>query len=518
VTLPERPVTILIAALGGEGGGVLADWIIAAATTRDYPVQSTSIPGVAQRTGATTYYVEIYPAKLSDLEGRRPVMTLTPAPSYVDVMVASELLEAARAMQNGYVTPDRTTLIASTHRIYTVAEKMQMGDGRFDSEVVLKAAKTLAKRAVLFDMQAQAEGAGTVISAVMFGALAGSGALPLSRGECEAAVRAGGKGAEASLRGFAAGFEAAAEGAARAAPGEKRSRPSPEVKLRPIFPAETQPILREGASRCIDFQDQRYAILYLDRLDPIANLDHAIDGYKLTIETGRFLALWMCYEDVIRVADLKTRRSRFERIREEVQAGPGEPVHVTEFLKPGLEELAAVLPRWIAGPLKWLARITGLAGKLNVGMHVRTTSVSGFLLLRCLASLRPLRPLTSRWREEQALIGRWLTAVIAAAKHHSGLALEIALCARLIKGYGETHARGKSNFLRILDTLIEGEVVSDPEARAKGIRAARESALADPEGRKLEQSLESQGIAPQPPRPKPMKFMRRPKSDGRKAA
>ena len=518
MTLPERPVTILIAALGGEGGGVLADWIIAAATTRDYPVQSTSIPGVAQRTGATTYYVEIYPAKLSDLEGRRPVMTLTPAPSYVDVMVASELLEAARAMQNGYVTPDRTTLIASTHRIYTVAEKMQMGDGRFDSEVVLKAAKTLAKRAVLFDMQAQAEGAGTVISAVMFGALAGSGALPLSRGECEAAVRAGGKGAEASLRGFAAGFEAAAEGAAHAAPGEQRSRASPEVKLRPIFPAETQPILREGASRCIDFQDQRYAILYLDRLDPIANLDHAIDGYKLTIETGRFLALWMCYEDVIRVADLKTRRSRFERIREEVQAGPGEPVHVTEFLKPGLEELAAVLPRWIAGPLKWLARITGLAGKLNVGMHVRTTSVSGFVLLRCLASLRPLRPLTSRWREEQALIGRWLTAVIAAAKHHSGLALEIALCARLIKGYGETHARGKSNFLRILDTLIEGEVVSDPEARAKGIRAARESALADPEGRKLEQSLESQGIAPQPPRPKPMKFMRRPKSDGRKAA
>jgi indolepyruvate ferredoxin oxidoreductase, beta subunit len=519
VTLPERPVAILIAALGGEGGGVLADWIIAAATTRDYPVQSTSIPGVAQRTGATTYYVEIYPAKLSDLEGRRPVMTLTPAPSYVDVMVASELLEAARAMQNGYVTPDRTTLIASTHRIYTVAEKMQMGDGRFDGEVVLKAARTLAKRAVLFDMQALAQEAGTVISAVMFGALAGSGALPLSRGECEAAVRAGGKGAEASLGGFAAGFEAAAaEGAARTPSEGKRPRAFPEVKLRPIFPAETQAMLREGASRCIDFQDSRYAVLYFDRLEPIANLDHAIDGYKLTVETARFLALWMCYEDVIRVADLKTRRSRFERIREEVQAGPGEPVHVTEFLKPGLEELAAVLPRWIAGPLKWFARITGLAGKLNVGMHVRTTNVSGFLLLRCLASLRPLRPLTSRWKEEQALIGRWLTAVTAAAKHHSGLALEIALCARLIKGYGETHARGKANFLRILETLVDGELIGDAEARAKAIRSARESALADPEGRKLEQSLEAQGIAPQPPRPKPMKFMRRPKPDGRKAA
>jgi indolepyruvate ferredoxin oxidoreductase beta subunit len=519
MALPERPITILIAALGGEGGGVLADWIIAAANSRDYPVQSTSIPGVAQRTGATTYYVEIYPAKLSDLEGKPPVMTLTPAPAYVDVMVASELLEAARAMQNGFVTPDRTTLIASTHRVYTVAEKMQMGDGRFDSDVVLKAARTLARRTVLFDMHAQAEGAGTVISAVMFGALAGSGVLPLSRGECEAAVRGGGKGAEASLKGFAAGFDAAAAStAAQVTLEAKRSRVSPEVRLRPIFPAETQAMLREGASRCIDFQDRRYAVLYFDRLEPIANLDHATDGFRLTIETARFLALWMCYEDVIRVADLKTRRSRFERIREEVQAKPGEPVRVTEFLKPGLDEFTALLPRWLARPLKWLARVTGLADKLNVGLHVKTTSVSGYLLLRCLAALRPLRPLTSRWREEQVLIGRWLTAITAAAKYHPGLALEIALCGRVIKGYGETHARGKSNFLRILETLVERAAISDPEARAKAIRAAREGALADPEGRKLEQSLEAQGIAPLPPRPKPVKFMRRPKPDGRKTA
>jgi len=207
--LPERPITTLIAALGGEGGGVLADWIVAAATAQDYPVQSTSIPGVAQRTGATTYYIEIYPAKTSELGGRRPVMTLTPAPGCVDVMVASELLEAGRAMQNGYVT-ERTTLVASTHRVYTVAEKMQMGDGRFDGETVVKAAQLMAKRAILFDMQAQTHAAGTVISAVMFGALAGSGALPLSRTDCEAAVRSAGKGAEASLKGFAAGFDATA--------------------------------------------------------------------------------------------------------------------------------------------------------------------------------------------------------------------------------------------------------------------------------------------------------------------
>ena len=517
MTLPERPITILIAALGGEGGGVLADWIIAAATARDYPVQSTSIPGVAQRTGATTYYVEIYPAKISELGARRPVMTLTPAPCYVDVMVASELLEAGRAMQNGFVTRDRTTLIASTHRIYTVAEKMQMGDGRFDSEVVLKAARTLAKRAVLFDMQAQANAAGTVISAVMFGALAGSGTLPLSRGDCEAAIRSGGKGAEASLKGFAAGYEHAAE-PMMATQEKKRLRSSPAEPLRPAFPDETHAILAEGVARCADFQDRNYANLYLDRVEPVANLDSAADGYKLTIETGRFLALWMCYEDVIRVADLKTRGSRFKRVREEVQAKPHEPVHIVEFLKPGVDEFTALLPRFLARPLKALAEASGLANKLNVGMHVKTTSICGFVLMRLLAWLRPFRPLTSRWNEEQALIGRWLGAIAAAAKRDAGLALEIALCGRLIKGYGETRKRGMGNFLRILDTLVEGNAVPDDRARIEAIRKAREAALADPEGRKLEHSLETHGIAPLPPRPKPIVFSRRKPGEHRRAA
>jgi indolepyruvate ferredoxin oxidoreductase beta subunit len=276
-------------------------------------------------------------------------------------------------------------------------------------------------------------------------------------------------------------------------------------------------MLEEGAARCTAFQHRDYASLYLDRLEQIANVDHT-DGYKLSNETGRFLALWMCYEDVIRVADLKTRRSRFERVREEVQAKPHEPVHIVEFLKPGLDELTAVLPRFLARPLKGLARVSGLADKLNVGMHVKTTSISGFLLLRLLAWLRPLRPLTSRWNEEQALIGRWLAAIATAAKRDVSLALEIALCGRLIKGYGDTHKRGKGSFLRILDTLVESDAVPDDRARIDAIRKAREAALADPEGRKLEQSLETHGIAPLPPKPKPVKFMRRPQPESRRVA
>ena len=524
-TLPARPLSVLVAALGGEGGGVLADWIIAAATARDYPVQSTSIPGVSQRTGATTYYVEIYPATRAALGGRRPVMTLTPSPGWVDVMIASELLEAGRAMQNGYVSPERTTLIASTHRIYTVLEKMHMADGRYDSQRVLDAAQQLARQRVLFDMQSEASDAGTVISAVLFGALAGSAALPLSRADCEDAIRASGKGVQASLRGFAAGYAqavcaisapeamptAASTAVSTTAPALANHAslpPSLQAALNAL-PAAAQPMLREGLARCLDFQDIAYAELYLSRMQAIARLD-ADPAAKLSSETARFLALWMCYEDVIRVADLKTRLSRHARVRSEVQARPGEALRITEFLKPGLDEVAALLPPALSSRLRQWAHRRGLTDRLNKGLYVQTTSLHGFLMLRLLAWLRPLRRKTARWHEEQALIERWLHCVAEAAREEPGLTLvlELALCGRLIKGYGDTHRRGKDNFLRILDTLANSTALQ-PAARAIAIRQARLAALADPEGRALDGTLASHGITPLPPKAKPLNFVRK---------
>src|ERR1043165_4772375 len=162
-----RPVTLLIAALGGEGGGVLTDWIVSAAEACGLPVQSTSIPGVAQRTGATTYYVEIFPVPLAKLGGKRPVLALAPGVGDVDLVVASELLEGGRQISLGFVTADRTLLIASVSRVYLTVEKMQMGDGRYDSERLLKAAEQNAQARILFDMETAAKQAGAIVNAVM---------------------------------------------------------------------------------------------------------------------------------------------------------------------------------------------------------------------------------------------------------------------------------------------------------------------------------------------------------------
>jgi indolepyruvate ferredoxin oxidoreductase beta subunit len=472
MSVPERSLTVLVAALGGEGGGVLADWLMHAATACGFPAQATSIPGVAQRTGATTYYLEIFPAKREALGGREPVMSLTPSPGNVDVMVASELLEAGRALQNGYVSPDRTTLIASTHRIYATVEKMQMADGRFPEERVLSAAQQLSKHAVLFDMRKLAEDSGTVINAVLFGAMAGSGALPLPRAACESAIMRAGKGATASLRGFAAGYDIAAG-----------ALPAPASPARPV-PPETREILELGAARMRDYQGEAYARLYLERIATLGNADP-----KLVGETGRQLALWMSYEDIIRVADLKTRRTRFERVRREVGAQDAEPVVVVDYLKPGVEEVASLLPPSLGRRLLAWAERRGKLDAYNVGMHIRTSGIGGYLLMRSLALLKPWRPRSHRFAEEQALIERWLAAVRSAAPHSTALALEIAACAGLLKGYGETHRRGKANFSAIFDELVEIPAAGDVAARAAAIRKAREAALADPEQKALENAL-----------------------------
>lgn len=500
----QRPVTLLIAALGGEGGGVLTDWIVSAAAAEGYPVQSTSIPGVAQRTGATTYYVEIFPVRLAELGGRLPVFALYPAPGDVDVMVASELIEAGRAMENGFVSPDRTTLIASTHRVYAIAERSAMSDGIFDGARIVKAAEELAKRAVLFDFQALAEKHGSVINALLLGAVAGAGNLPLRPEALEDAIRASGIAVEANLAGFAAGRacvrgETAAPPAAEPRPrswlGRALSVESLVERVRAAFPGEAHAVLEQGVRRLADYQGASYAALYLDRLAPVLAADKAAgglgQGFALTREAGRYLALWMSYEDVIRVAELKTRRDRFAAVRQEANAKADEPVRITEFLKPGVEEVAAVLPPALGTRLLAWADRRGGRHRMHVPMRVRTDTVGGFLRLWLLARLKGWRPRTHRYADEQARIGRWLEAVAAAAGRDYGLALEVVECANLLKGYGETHARGRGNFERIFTSVVAPALAGGaaPDRARDTVRRAREAALADPEGARLDEVL-----------------------------
>ncbi len=536
---PDRTWTVLIAALGGEGGGVLSNWLVDAASEDRRTVQATSVPGVAQRTGATTYYVEIGPRRGGGGDGTGAdgapggdappegapagsvpgsggrVMALLPTPGNVDLLVASELLEAGRAAQNGMITPERTTVIASTHRMFAIAEKSAMGDGRFNDERVRRAVRELSRRHVLTDLGKVAERAGTVLSSVLLGAIAGSGALPISRERLRGAIERAGIAVEANQRGFDAGYrlfddEAVAgpdiaperETDAAASPDAASSPvPSPAAERLDALPEPVREFARMGVERTADYQDARYAALYLDRIEgllarmaastptaaaPAAGAPEPEAPHAAAREVARQLALWMCFEDLIRVADLKTRRARIERVRAEVRAKPGQPVRITEFLKPGVDEWCSVLPGWLARPILRAADRGGWRRRLNVGLHVRTSSVSGFLLMWTLARLKRLRRGMHRFREEQGRIETWLGRVGEAYGASPALAVEVAKCANLVKGYGDTHERGVRNFERTMGCLAACTAAPDP---AGSLRALREAALADPDGGRLDDAI-----------------------------
>lgn len=496
-----HPFTLLIAALGGEGGGVLTNWIVDAANEAGLVVQSTSIPGVAQRTGATTYYVEIYPVPRAALKGTVPVLALNPGPGDVDLVVSSELLEAGRAIASGFVTRDRTTLIASTHRVYAISERMGMGDGRFDMGRLFKSVEDNAKRALLFDMEEAARDAGCPINAVMLGAIAGSGVMPIPVERFEAGVRAEGKAVDANLRGFRAGLALVGNAPARPGVASAAKRPEPRARsaedlLRRVdatMPEAARGFVSEGVRRLVRYQSVAYAARYLARLAPIAEIDRKLGaGGKLARETGRHLAVRMSYEDIIRVAQAKVDPARFIRVAAEANVKPGQPFTVVDYFKPGFEELCSILPpSWARGILR-VAERRGWLNRVYWGMHVNTMSVSGYLRVWLLAKLRPWRPYTYRYTEEQVEIDRWLGRIRQAAPKSLDLALEIAECARLIKGYGDTHRRGSWNFHLIESRLILPALAGrlNPGFAADGIASARTAALADPDGKSLERCLE----------------------------
>ncbi len=521
----EQPIKIAILAMGGEGGGVLADWLVELAKRGGYTSQMTSVPGVAQRTGATIYYLELFRLR-PEHSARQPIFALMPGPGDVDIVIASELMEAGRAVQRGLVTSDRTTLIASTHRVYSMTEKMAMGDGRVDSGQLKLAINAAARRLVSADFAKLAGEHATVISAPLFGALAGSGALPFERELFEKTIRASGVGVKASLSAFEAAFvqasrssqSAGASGfaadtsnlqdplARRSDPAASQSDPmasqsdpmagqsdplgrlGPRLEhLLPLIRSDFNPAVHATIAhaliRLADYQDTAYAEEFLMRLGKVAVLDKTKEDALLLGETARHLALWMSYEDTIRVADLKTRSDRFKRVADEQGLQNQQLLQIREFMHPRVEEIADTLPApWGRALLanNWLRRF--VERFTRNGRVVHTSSIRGFLMLHAIARLRRWRRSSLRFSVEHAHIAIWLQTIESLAANNYALAVEFAKTQGLVKGYGDTHSRGIKNYGLILAKLPSLRQLDDAPVR---LRRLTEAALADESGSRL---------------------------------
>jgi indolepyruvate ferredoxin oxidoreductase beta subunit len=493
-------IKLAVMAVGGQGGGVLTGWLEDLARANGYAAQATSVAGVAQRTGATVYYVEMAPEAPA---AGAPVFSLMPAAGDVDIMIASEMMEAGRAIIRGFVTPDRTILIASTHRALAVSEKTAPGNGIADSDEVLAAAGIAARRVIAADFDRVAVETGSVISASLFGALAGSGALPFPREAFEAAIRASGKGVDGSLRAFAAAFEVAGAGGAQTEPVTPPRPATPAVRgpaaamaawnaltaRAAAYPPPVAEMALAGLRKVVDFQDPAYGADYLSRLDGVLAVDDPARGHVLTREAAKHVANAMAYDDVIRVADLKTRGRRFDRIRAEMGVGEGQVLRLTEFLHPRAEEIAGLLPAGIGARVeadpRWMARFTHWFDRSR---RMRSDGLRAFLALYLLGGLRGWRRKTLRHAREVEHLGRWLSTALAYRVADYDLAVEVLRCRRLIKGYSDTHARGLSKFDRVLAATA---LVAGRDDAADWCRRLREAALKDEDGKALDGAVET---------------------------
>jgi len=502
-------LSVLISAVGGQGGAVLTEWLTQAAVREGYPVQSTSIPGVAQRTGSTIYYFELFPVLEADLGGRRPHFSLYPSPGHVDVVLAAEFLELGRTIEQGFVSPDRTVSIASTHRLFSIHEKTPVGDGVFPREELARLARQFSKRFIGFDALALARrvGMGQEVNAILMGALAAAGILPIRPESYAAAIEAHGVAVANNLKAFRAGFEHVQFEKFEKAPAPaqesweefKRARSGRlgrrgasflEViaDIERDYPEALQRTLGESVARLVDYQDARYARLFLGWVAEVKAFDRP-PGWRLTERYARQLALWMTYEDGIRVADYKTRPERFRRIATENAARDDQLVVVTDYLKPDIDEITGILPRVLIGRFaRWAETRWAGENKPTFAQHVRTTTALGYLRLWLLARLRPLRPASWRYAKEHAMIAKYRRAVLHSAALDPELGEAVAHLARVVKGYGQVRRRCLAALERVLDGVVIPLVELDRRI-GNGYRLSRAAVektrlllLASPEG------------------------------------
>lgn len=482
---------IAILAVGGQGGGVLSNWVADLAEMGGFDAQVTSVAGVAQRTGATIYYVEMAPKSADGA-----VFALAPSPGDVDVLIASELMEAGRAVQRGFATPDRTTLIASAHRILAVNEKQVPGDGRGNSAEVFESLQQNAKKLICFDMEKLAADNGSVISSSLFGALARSGALPFSVGLYEKVIERSGKGVKASLRSFRAvlAFDekenpAPSPQAAHIAAGPNKLLTEWNGLLDRVahLPPNVHSIAIAALRKVVDYQDTAYGSEYLDHLDRVLDTDRADQSYRLTETAAKYVANAMCYDDIIRVADLKTRASRNVRLRDEQQIPADGLVQITEYFHPRVEELTSILPTGLARQAERSPLMQKLLGWLaGDGKRLRTDRLRGFIMLWALAGLRRSRRRLQRHGTETAHLEKLMALAAETVKTDYALAVEIYKCQRLIKGYSDTHQRGVSKF----DTVLSGlDDLTGRNDAADWLRRLRDAALQDEKGEALNGAL-----------------------------
>ena len=520
----------------------MTDWLVNTARIANTPIQATSIPGVAQRTGATTYYLELMTSTTN--VAKHPVFGLSPLPGQIDLLISSELLETGRQISNGMSSPTQTCVISSSNRTLTTQERMGLADSRIPEQELIELIQQFSRNHHLLDMAQLAKESGTIISSVMLGCIAACGLLPFKKEHYEKAIQ-GASGElsasqKASLEGFRRGWDAIEQHqnnskfvesllhSIETVADQQTSVIDSELisdEILKKFPAQVHEILKLGYARLVEYQNLEYANLYIEKVLTVCKAEEkanqiqtdssstaAPDPWAITNEAARWTALWMAFDDIVRVAQLKIKQKRFDQIRKDTKAQSGDILKVYDHFKPGIPEIAGLLPLPIADKLlRWeQSRIRSGHQPLELKLKVDTSSITGTLALRFLSQLKWLRRFGRRYKLELLGIDSWLECILQSTQSDKALGLEVAACGRLIKGYGSTNERAHENLSYILKSLSDITVEQSNQQKSEIVRQARLNALKDESGKPLDLFLKGLGAPARPPKEQPIRWMRRP--------
>lgn len=477
--MEQKILKILLPAVGGQGGGVLTEWIFQAFLKEGYEVQGISLPGLSQRGGSTVYYLE---ASAASANSHEIIFSQHPVPGDVDVIISQEFLELGRMLEQGYGS-DKTTIVSSTHRIYSTLEKLPLGSGIYSEENLYSIAREFSSEFIGIDALNLAKNhdmSERAVNAILLGALCSSDSLPLEKVSYLSAIEDVGISVEDNIKAFNIGFGYV--NARRTANDNKHKETGieilcnkygiPDKKIKKVsefitplqqrIPLRLHEILNEAVVRLCDYQGLWYAQIFLDHINRIVDQESngTDNSYRLTETVIKNLALLMSYEDGIRVAELKIRKDRFERIKKDMVIGDKQLFHVVDYLKPDSEEIYGLLPNAVVNPALRLLATSPMAklrrGKpsLTFTQTPVTSSFSGFFRMWLIARFKPLRPYSYRYRKEHEVIDKYLSSVHFYADVDYELGCMVAKGGSIIKGYGRVRRRTIDTFMRFLDIVV----------------------------------------------------------------
>jgi indolepyruvate ferredoxin oxidoreductase beta subunit len=437
---------------------------------------------MSQRGGATSYYLEMAPKQVAP-ELRDAILSPAPFIGEIGCLIGLELLELGRAVEGGYGSA-QTTVIGSTHRDYTILEKMPSYAEPQEESTILALLERFAGRVATFDARALTKAEGLAerhINAILLGAVAATKALPLREEAYRLAVKAVGVAPDLNLRAFEAGLRyvlagqppipqsdvvAVREHLSLLRPAQREAHRRLMEKIPPQINEELRSILEVACARLIEYQDEAYARSYADRVLAIRRGDEPFDsGGRLTQTYARHTANLMTYEDSIRVAALKSDPRRFERIEADHGVEAGQPYRLREHFRPELEELYGLLPvkvvHWFRPPEKEASIAASSASRRTLSVNLKTTSLVGMALLKTMAALKWLRPNSwRRWKEEQ-LLAVYADQVEAFLDKSYDLACVVAQAGEMIRGYGGTRRRTEQLFHTYISEFLRPLVAID---------------------------------------------------------